>query len=363
MGGFGGLEIQMVKRAKDALIRGDQTLFITLPNHKPEEYAIELGVPIGNLELKLRYLDIFSAKKLGKIFIDNNTKICIIGHASHLSTAVLARNIWKKDVALIFYQQLESGIKKRDFFHNWIYRNIDGAVVLTEIMRDTMIRDTVIDPEKVRAIPYGLDLDKLNPLKHNKIENRRKFNLPEDAFIIGLIGRIEHTKGQDIAVKAFAEANLPNSKLVICGNIAFQDYFDNCFKSADELGIKDKVIYLPFTKDVPELMNSFDVFILPSKKEAFGLVVVEAMASGLPVVGSSSGGVPEIINDGINGFLFDFPKAEQLAEKLKMLSIDQDLRSRVGAKARETAVSRYDYAIQTEKFFEFCTNAYLKRNQ
>lgn len=361
MTGFGGLEMQMAKRANDNIARGGKSLYITAKATQHESYAKELNIPVVNMEMNYKYLDIITAAKLGNIFQKHNAEVCIVAHSSHLSTVVLARNLFKKDVAIIFYQQLESGVNKRDFFHNWIYSNTDGVVVLTDLMQKTIIAKTIIAPEKVKKIQYGLELDKLNPNLYNQEKSREKFNLPKDAYIIGLVGRIEHTKGQLVAVKAFIEANIPNSKLVLCGNIAFQEYFDECFKFAKDNGKEEDLIYIPFTKEIPELMNSFDLFVMPSLSEAFGLVLVEAMASGLPVLSTRSGGVPELITDGYNGYLFNYTNASEFADKIKLIANDTNLAALLGSNGREFALKSFDYSTQTNTFFEFCDTSYKNR--
>jgi len=361
MSGFGGLEIQMVKRASDNLARGGKSLYITAAGTQHETFVKEMNIPLINLEMNFKYLDFITAIKLGKLFRKNQTNVCIVAHSSNLSTVILARNFFKRDLAIIFYQQLESGVDKHDFFHNWIYRNIDGAIVLTDLMQRSIIAKTIIETEKVKKIQYGLDLTKLNPELYNKSESRDKFNLPNDKLIIGLVGRIEHTKGQLVAVKAFIKANIPNSKLVICGNIAFQSYFDECFQLAKDNGLEDSLIYIPFTKDIPELMNALDIFVMPSQSEAFGLVLVEAMASGLPVISTRSGGVPELIEDGYNGYLFNFFEVSEFVEKLLMLANNEDLRKQLGANGQTFATERFDYIKQTQSYFEFCDNTFNTR--
>lgn len=363
MTGFGGLEIQMVKRAKDNNVRGGNSVYITSSGTQHEAYAKEMNLTLVNMEMNFKYLDFITATKLGKLFIKYNSNVCVVAHSSHLSTVVLARNLFKKDVSIIFYQQLESGVNKKDFFHNWIYSNTDGVIVLTDLMQRTIIDKTIIAPVKVKKIQYGLDLSKLNPELYNKADSRSKFNLPKDAFIIGLVGRIEHTKGQLVAVKAFIEANIPNSKLVLCGNIAFQEYFDECFDYAKTNGKEDSIIYIPFTRDIPELMNAFDLFVMPSQSEAFGLVLIEAMASGLPVISTRSGGVPELVADGYNGYLFNFYEVPEFVEKLLLLTNDKIAMEEMGNNGKIFANERFDYTTQTKAFFDFCDSSYLKRKE
>jgi glycosyltransferase involved in cell wall biosynthesis len=111
------------------------------------------------------------------------------------------------------------------------------------------------------------------------------------------------------------------------------------------------------------LMNSLDLFLLPSEAETFGLVNIEAMASGVPVIATEAGGVPEIIQHGENGMLFRPGDAEAAAGFMKLLAENHDLRDRMGKQARQDALNRYAYGRQTDQFFDFCRNTYLRRQR
>lgn len=358
---FGGLEIQMVKRADDALTLGHNTIFISHPGSRSELLAKESNIRTESIEIKSRYIDIPAIVKLGKLMRKNKTHICVVGKTDYLSQAILARNIFSRKTVIIFYQQLESIYMKKDLFHNWVYRNLDVAVVLTQIMKDALPEYTIFDKSKIEVIPYGLDLNLFNPDKHNKLECRKKFNLPEDKLLIGVPGRISEAKGQHIAIEALKKSNLKDVLLVFCGDKVVA-WYDEIMSRATELDIADKIIHIPFTNDMPEFMNAMDISILPSKREAFGLVVTEAMASGLPVIATNAGGVPELIQHDKNGQLFEPFDSDTLAQYLKLLVENPQLRAKLGKQARFDAESRYDYSVQSEKFFNFAIEVYNKKN-
>jgi glycosyltransferase involved in cell wall biosynthesis len=258
---------------------------------------------------------------------------------------------------------LHGGRKKKDPFHNWVYRNLDGAVVLTRKLKNGLAERTVFPKEKIEVIPYGIDVDAFDPERHDREENRRRFDLPESALLIGLVGRIEEAKGQAVAIEAFAKAGAPNSTLVICGSVQREGYLESLKKRTRELGIEDAVHFLKFTSEVPALMNAFDLSLLPSRGETFGLVVIEAMAAGLPVIGTDAEGVPEIIDHERNGMLVPPGDVEALANAMRCLGEDDGIRQRLGRQARQDALERYDYKTQTKKFFAFCRSVYAERQK
>ena len=361
IGAFGGMEIQMVKRAADAIRNGESSLFVGQPSSRLEEFALSLGIPVEAIKIRTDYVDLIAAHRLGRIMKAHSSNLCVVGASKHLSLALLARKLAVPDLAVIFYQQLHASRKKKDPFHNRVYRNLDGAVVLTQRLKDSLAERTLLPKEKIRVIPYGIEVDTFSPGKHDKKECRKLFHLPEDRLLVGLVGRIEEAKGQAVAIEAFAKANLPHAMLVICGAPQTKDYLEHLKRRTAELKMDASVRFLPFTTEIPALMNAFDMTLLPSMGETFGLVVIEAMAAGIPVIGTDAEGVPEIIRPDENGMLVPPGDTDALASALRLLAEDRRLRHRLGAQARQDATEKYEYDGQTEKFFDFCRRVYENR--
>ncbi len=363
LGAFGGMEIQMVKRAADAVENGESSLFVGQPSSPAEKFALTLGIPVEAIRIRADYVDPVAACRLGRIMKAHDSNVCVVGASKHLSIALFARKLLAPDMAVIFYQQLHANRKKKDPFHNWIYRNLDGAVVITQRLKDSLVERTVLPRERIEVIPYGIEVEAFDPANHSKKESRRRFHLPEDGFLVGLVGRIEEAKGQAVAIEAFARANLPGAMLVICGAPQTRRYREHLERRTVELKVEESVRFLPFTKEIPALMNAFDLSVLPSRSETFGLVVIEAMAAGIPVIGTNAGGVPEIIRHGENGMLVPPENSDALASIMRLLVEDDRLRERLGRQARRDAVERYDYARQTAQFFDYCRLMYEERQQ
>lgn len=358
IGAFGGMEIQMVKRAADAIRRGDSSLFVGKPSSRVQRYALSLGIPVEGIRIRADYVDLAAAVRLGRMMKTHSSNVCVVASSQHLSIAILARKLVLPDLAVIFYQQLHGTRKKKDPFHKWLYRNLDGAVVLTRRLKDSLAQRTVFPRDRIEVIPYGIDVDAFDPERHNKKENRRRFDLPENGLLVGLVGRIEEAKGQAVAIEAFAKAGLSDATLVICGAPQTKDYLQHLKKQTEELKIEGSVRFLPFTTEVSALMNAFDLSLLPSRGETFGLVVIEAMAAGIPVIGTNAEGVPEIIDHEQNGLLVPPGDSDALAKAIRRLAEDQGLRKRIGRQSRQDAVERYDYTRQTDKFFNYCRAVY-----
>jgi glycosyltransferase involved in cell wall biosynthesis len=350
---YGGLEIQTIKRAIDAKNRNNTVLVICSKNSRVEKFAQENDLTIENIKLGWDYIDIFSTFRLLKIFKKYQVDICVVGSAKLLIYAILAKSFSTRNISVIFYQQMQSDIKKRDLFHDFIYKRLDGAIVLTELMKDQLSKNTVLTEEKIAVIPYGVEYEKYLKINHDKKLCRNKFNLPENDFIIGNVARIDRHKDQLTAIRAYFKANIPNSSLVLAGSNENSDYYNTLLQEIKDHPLHVKIRFIPFTNDIPELMNCFDIFAMTSTSETFGLVFIEAMAASLPAIGVNSGGVPEIITNGINGFLIEQYEYQKLAEYLKLLYDDKELYHKLSDNALQTVIDNYNYNIQTDKFFNF----------
>jgi glycosyltransferase involved in cell wall biosynthesis len=363
--GFGGLEIQTILRAKDAQSLGHNSFVVVTRNTRSERYAFELGLETELLTRSpiLKYIDVIGAIRLAKMFEQRLPHICIVPKSELLSLAILGRKLSKIKPAIVFYQQMQSGIRKKDPYHNWIYRHLDGAIVLTNTMKRMLLQTTTFPENQTFVVPYGVKLESYEPFHNQRNTLRQKFNLPKDKFIIGCVGRIEPHKGQETLLHAFIEAKIPNSFLLFAGSVDNKAYFADLQKIAEEGKVSNNVRYLEFTKDIPELMNTFDVFVMPSNSETFGLVAIEAMASALPVIATNAGGVPEIIDNGVDGLLFKPKDSATLTELLWKVYNAPLFAKSLGSNAFEKVKIKFDYKKNVNTFFEVCQLIYEQKTK
>ncbi len=352
--GFGGLEIQTILRAKDSLDFDIEPFVITKPKTRSEKFARENHLRCYSLSKKSSLFNPIYSYKLSRFLDSHSIDLCIVPKSNLLGTAVLAKKLSKRKPKIIFYQQMQSGINKKDIYHNWIYKNLDGVIVLTKAMKKMLEETTNIEPSKVFVCPYGVDWKKFEQYHNKKVEIRQKFNLPLDSFIIGCVGRIEQLKGQLDLLDAFHKANITNSDLVFVGNIDSQDYFNALREKIAEYKLSSKVHIINFTYEIPKIMNSFDLFVMPSHSETFGLVAIEAMASRLPVIATNSGGVPEIVEHGRNGLLFEPKNSVQLAEFIRKIYESKELYEKFSQNSFEIVKMKFDYRKNVNIFFEIC---------
>lgn len=178
---------------------------------------------------------------------------------------------------------------------------------------------------------------------------RAELGLPADGTLIGIVGRLQRWKGMHVLIDAMATVRRhhPTARLVVVGGMHDTEptYPDELRAQAAQLGLTDVVIFAGFQTDVPRWMQAMDIIVHASDREPFGIVVIEAMALGKPVVAGAAGGPSEVITAGKDGLLAPFGDAEALAHSLRRFLDDPALAARCAAaaavRARGFSAERY----------------------
>ena len=229
---------------------------------------------------------------------------------------------------------------------NLLLRDADAFVAMSRRIRDEMLAAGVAE-EKAVLIPHGVDTARLRPAStEERAAARAHLGLPADACVIVYTGRLLRGKGLETLLAAFGRvaARVPAAHLLIVGSGAGQalSVEDELRRTADTSGLGSRVTFTGRLDDVAEELRASDVFAFPSIYEGLGISLVEAAATGVPAVGSRTGGIVDVIEDGASGFLVTPGSASELAARLEELALDDASRARLGRRAREIAVARFD---------------------
>jgi glycosyltransferase involved in cell wall biosynthesis len=200
----------------------------------------------------------------------------------------------------------------------------------------------------IRILYPGVELERFNPgVLPSPEEMRRKLGLPESGPLIGLVGRLQRWKGIHVLVDAMPKVlrSYPDAHCVVVGgkHDLEPDYPAYLEGKIAALGMRDQVTMVGLQRNIPEWMQAMDVIVHASDYEPFGLVVIEAMALGKPVVAGARGGPSEIVTDGVNGFLTPYSDAEALASAILRYLDDREFARSLGAAARERTL---DFSTQ-----------------
>ena len=162
-------------------------------------------------------------------------------------------------------------------------------------------------------------------------------NLKDSDIVVTSVGHAVTVKGWDIAITAFARVckKIPNIKLLLVGAKTSPKYHHKLCAQITESGLGHNVMFTGSRRDIPEILKASDVFLLPSRSEGTPAALIEAMASGLPCVATATGGIPEVIEHGKNGFVFERENADDLAEKMLCILSDPELQVKFSKMAQQ----------------------------
>lgn len=220
-----------------------------------------------------------------------------------------------------------SSILYRKVYNNTI-SNSDLIVVNSNDIKNKVLKLTGVTPNKLIVISPGIDYEKFYRMDRQQIENHKKdFNIGNDKTILLFAGNAIKRKGLDIlvdALKLLRTVQLSKIHLIICSEGPELNKTKNKLQNIE--GIKDSVIFLKKMdqSELRILYNIASIFIFPSRDEPLGLVGLEAIACGTPVIGSNIGGIPEYINKN-NGMLFEVNKSKELAKRIGSIIEDPNI--------------------------------------
>lgn len=285
------------------------------------------AITTSSLRPRFRLFPLLAAYRLARLIEQQQADILHVHWTRDLILAVLAKRLSHRPVKLVFIRHMALTRHKRDFYHRFIYQNIDKFLVITKRLYAEAEKYLPIAKDRIELLYHGVaDF----PAVENKncqqwfIDN----HLPEAGFRILLPGRIEHYKGQHTLIEAMVQLHQRgvNADLTLLGHVMDQSYFNDLKRQAREAGLEGQVHYLGFADNPTLIYGCFDVVVLTTYAETFGLVLVEAMKSGVAVIGTNAGGVPEIIEHEKTGMLFQPGNAEDLADCLQKLAAEPDFR-------------------------------------
>jgi glycosyltransferase involved in cell wall biosynthesis len=220
-------------------------------------------------------------------------------------------------------------------------RITDALVAVSPEVRDELVALGVAPASKFRVIRLGIELDtRVSSDGTARAETRRVMGIPEHRFVVGWIGRMTAVKRTDVVLHAFRALRDKGVDAVLCMVGDGPDRV-GVEELAGELGIVRDCLFPGYQEEVGPFFAAFDVFVLPSGNEGTPVTAIEALASGCPVVASRVGGVPGVVDDGVDGFLVAPEAVDEVASRLAELARDAELRARMGAAGRERMQTRY----------------------
>jgi glycosyltransferase involved in cell wall biosynthesis len=239
--------------------------------------------------------------------------------------------------------------KKRYMFAEWLMSHFAYKVVgVSDHTTRNLMTYEKISSKKLITIPNGIDGSKYN-VTINKSEKRKQLGIRETGPVIGLGVRLSEQKGITYLIHAMPSIieRFPDISLIIAGKGELEDQLKN---EAKELGVNRNVFFVGPRLDMPELLNLFDIYVLPSLWEGLPMVILEAMAAGCPVLATDVGGNSTAIQNGYNGSLVMAKDPSVLTEEIIKLLSDEDIRKKYSGNAKEIFLQKYHSNVMTREY-------------
>jgi glycosyltransferase involved in cell wall biosynthesis len=211
-------------------------------------------------------------------------------------------------------------------------------------------------------IPNGVSIDAFSPDREVRQRVRRELEVEPQTLVFVHVGRFAAVKNHEMLVAAFAQLVGQQPLLTELWLVGDGELREAVQHQVRALGIESRVRFLGVRSDIPDLLRAADVFVFPSRWEGNPLSVMEAMATGLPVIATAVGGVPELVEDGASGILIPNEDRDALVAAMQRMVEQPDLRVQMGQAARCRAVERFDIR-QTVRAYEALYEEILQRKR
>ncbi|MEZ4663072.1 MAG: glycosyltransferase [Caldilineaceae bacterium] len=240
-----------------------------------------------------------------------------------------------------------------------LWRNMLGVYNrLAAVSTPTQTAAAILRAQAIRspvsAISCGVDVQRFRPRPTlDRSFMRRKYGLAPDKPVLLYVGRIDREKKLDLLIAALAQMGRADMQLAIAGKGAFRPKLEQL---CAELGLRDQVVFTGFVPDadLPLLLNSVDIFAMPSHAELQSIATLEAMASGLPVLAANARALPELVTPGSNGQLFDPTASRDAAQAIAQLIAQRRQWPQMGAISRAKAECHAHSQVVTRYVQWYC---------
>ena len=235
----------------------------------------------------------------------------------------------------------------------WQIMMMDRIIAVSNCVKNILLSYKRRAENKIRAVYDGVDLTPFPPSHYDYSVGRQENGGARD-IVIGVIGVFDKVKGHTLlfeALRRLKEQNIGQFRCLVIGagrdEVTLRNY-------VEESRLGNEVYFLGFRDDIPELLRQIDIIVVPSKREAFGIVILEAMAAHVPVIATKVGGIPEIVDHGLTGILVPPEDADSLSKAIKYLMENPEIRRRMGEAGRKKVENNFGFEMnirETEKIY------------
>lgn len=309
-GSLGGLELNSLKFARWMQERGWPVTFIGLPATPLAALAAEWGVPSLLLAVRRGLALPFTAWALKQQLQQRVIEVLVVTQNKDLALATMSKQLMRGKLRVIYQQHMQLGRPKRSLVHRLRFRQVDAWLTPLPGLGQEVLRWTHFDKRRLHVVPLGLPMEQFAPPARTQSQARKELDLPPHGQLLGILGRFDKGKGQDFVLEALHQLRKDfghNAGLLVMGEPTRNEgdtYYQELQQQVRRLGLEAQVHFRGFRPNPDVFYQAIDVFVMASENETYGMVTLEAMAAGVPVVGAAAGGTAELVQDGHTGLLF-----------------------------------------------------------
>jgi glycosyltransferase involved in cell wall biosynthesis len=280
-----------------------------------------------------------TAIRLRELINDHQIDVVLCNFVKDVRMAGLAR-ILGRDFTIICTPGVN--LTRRSLSHRFLFSNwMDALIVPSRHLRDEIVDSGYIPESKFQVIPIGIDEDYWRRDREiSRAVIRKKHHLPPDAIVCLTSGRFVNQKGHTYLIEAAGRLKdkCNDAYFIFLGDGPLQSDLE---KQIEELGLVDRFIFPGLLADHRDYVFGSDLYVHPAIYEPYGIVLVEAMAGGLPIVASAVGGIPDVVSDGVNAILCPPTDVDALTEAVLRMYKDDDLRRQYSQSSLELFETKY----------------------
>lgn len=318
-----------------------RTIKIPLSRIKAGDYILPL-MKYGIIKEEVKKADLVFVQTIGPIGLATiiaakKQKKKIINYVHSLESELVPMAVGPSKIRKYLYKIMRPYVR-------WVYNKPTLLITPSEWVSDILNWQKIRTRKKV--IQLGVDTKKFSPNNKIREETRKKLGIKEDEILIGTVGRLAWEKDIKTLIRAYLRAKKKNKKirLIIIA--------DGLKKFKEEISRKEEIILIDDAEEVTDYLRAMDLFIITSLIETTCLAALEAMSTGLPIIGTPVGFLRNYIKEGKNGYLTPKKDTITLTNKILLLSENKELRKKIGEEARKTIKEHFKWEETEKKIIE-----------
>ena len=283
--------------------------------------------------------------KIARYCRQNNISIIhSLGWATYAEGLIAAKLASKRFIFSYRGKTIEDTVhipKRRIMAQRFFALLCDQILTNSNVSRQEYAQYIGISAAKISVVYNGVNINKFTPEKSNRSDLKNQLGISDNDIVVGSVARFDPVKNIPELVRAFSGLNKnkhPNCKLLVIGDGPDRKFIDSLIKTS---GIKNSVILPGMKRNIPDWLRIMDIYVQPSIFENIPNAILEAMATGLPVVATDVGGVKEVLKEGQTGILVPLGNTKSMTNAIGSLVNDLELRKKMGVQGRSLACTKY----------------------